>query len=68
MSSFLVCWYALGWVASGLEFATRTSGDRVPIFLCFINPPLVFLIVMAGAIFRLCRRIQRHEQYLWRKP
>jgi hypothetical protein len=67
MTSLLLCWYSLGWVACGVVFAKtgRLYSDQM--YLCFIAPPF---ILFAFAIILFVDNIQLTDQptqYLWRK-
>jgi hypothetical protein len=70
-ASLLLCWYSLGFVACGLNFALLNKYMRVPIAMCFMIPPsfLIIIVCLAGmsAIERVTSRIDPSKQYLWRR-
>lgn len=65
MTTILLVWYSLGWVACGVNFAAFDDFTKAPLFVCFLSPPVVLLAAMGGSISRV---EPSSEQYLWRKP
>lgn len=56
-----VAWYALGWVAMGLNFTLNDM--KAPFFVCFVLPPLVII----GWMILKSPQLDFEGQYLWRK-
>jgi hypothetical protein len=70
MSELILSWYALGWVAAGLDFAVEGGNDedRIPLFVCFLMAPFAFSVNVIVLLFRVAPKIRGDKQYLWRKP
>jgi hypothetical protein len=74
MTSLLLCWYSLGWVACGVDFMLAAPEKRASVFSHLITGPirLIFLLFIVGILvlinFVRHPRIDQSKQYLWRKP
>lgn len=70
MTTFLLVWYALGWVACGLGFLLLKPEFRCPEGLVIIFGPIVLIMTIGiWMIFRVeTYKISKKSQYLWRKP
>lgn len=68
MSTFLLCWYALGWVSMGAGFTLVPKSIRHPGILNFIIPPFIIIAMIIVALMTNSNfQIRRSTQYLWRK-
>lgn len=66
MIDLTIAWYALGWVAAGMDYATTLRGyRRCSLALNFIFPPAAILVY--GYILLPAWRCISPE-YLWKKP
>ncbi len=72
MTTILLVWYSLGWVAAGLDFAIRwdfamSQDDKIPFVICFLFAPVIVL----GNIIFLAEKSREKQpsntQYLWRR-
>jgi hypothetical protein len=70
MTSLMLCWYALFWVACGAVFARIRQVNLGSMWFCFIAPPFVIFalaIILLVDLAECIERIDASKQYLWRK-
>ncbi len=67
----LICWYALGWVACGVDVALSAQHERNPVARLLLLGPIMLAIfpfaVLGAAFLRLQPKFDTSKQYLWRK-
>ena len=67
MSTVLLVWYALGWVARGMVYWCEPEEALAPgiAVFCFALP---LLIILMSLWFLAEDHVKPKTQYLWRKP
>jgi hypothetical protein len=68
MTSFLLCWYACGWINCGMIFVAVRVVDFGDTVISFLFAPVVLPLLAIHFISRLFGEINPSKQYLWRKP
>lgn len=64
----LICWYALGWTACGVDFALSSPMKRQPVAKLLVIGPVMLAGLIVGAAICPLLHPDTSKQYLWRKP
>lgn len=67
IADFLLCWYAMAWVACGSVFAHDRHLNRFSIAMCFLFPMICLPAILVWRVRHL-QPLDTSKQYLWRSP